>query len=156
MWGGYQGPGSQTVTPNEAHAKISCRLVPDQHPDKIRALVARHIETHLPPGVSLSVGGDRHAASPYRIRSDHPGLKTAQRVLEQVYGKKPLTVRMGSTLPVSELFKRLLGIDTVFFSFSTADEDFHSPNEFFRIDRLHEGLEAWTRYWESYSSRSEQ
>jgi acetylornithine deacetylase/succinyl-diaminopimelate desuccinylase-like protein len=59
-------------------------------------------------------------------------------------------VRMGSTLPVSELFKRLLGIDTVFFSFSTADEDFHSPNEFFRINRLHEGLEAWARYWEGY------
>jgi len=150
MWGGYQGQGSQTVTPNEAHAKISCRLVPDQHPDKIRALVARHLEKRLPAGVSLTVGGDRHAALPYRIRSDHPGLVTAQRVLERVYGKKPLTVRMGSTLPVSELFKRLLGIDTVFFSFSTADEDFHSPNEFFRIDRLHEGLEAWARYWEAY------
>jgi acetylornithine deacetylase/succinyl-diaminopimelate desuccinylase-like protein len=156
MWGGYEGEGSQTVTPNEAHAKISCRLVPDQAPDKIRALVARHLETHLPSGVSLSVGGDRHAALPYRIRSDHPGLKTARRVLEQVYRKKPLTVRMGSTLPVSELFKRLLGIDTVLFSFSTADEDFHSPNEFFRINRLHEGLEAWARYWESYAQRSEQ
>ncbi len=152
MWGGYQGEGSQTVTPNEAHAKISCRLVPDQHPDKIRALVARHLETRLPAGVRLSIGGDRHAALPYRIRSDHPGLLTAKRVLEQVYGKKPLTVRMGSTLPVSELFERLLGIDTVFFSFSTADEDFHSPNEFFRIDRLHEGLEAWARYWEAYGA----
>jgi acetylornithine deacetylase/succinyl-diaminopimelate desuccinylase-like protein len=52
---------------------------------------------------------------------------------------------------VSELFKRLLGIDTVFFSFSTVDEDFHSPNEFFRVRRLHEGLEAWARYWESYA-----
>jgi len=80
---------------------------------------------------------------------------TAERVLEQVYGKKPLRVRMGSTLPVSELFKRLLGIDTVFFSFSTTDEAFHSPNEFFRVHRLHEGLEAWARYWESYA-RSEQ
>jgi len=151
MWGGYQGQGSQTVTPNEAHAKISCRLVPDQHPDEIRALVVRHLEAHLPAGVSLSVGGERHAAMPYRISSDHPGLVTADRVLEQVYGKKALRVRMGSTLPVSELFKRLLGIDTVFFSFSTADEDFHSPNEFFRVHRLHEGLEAWTRYWETYA-----
>jgi acetylornithine deacetylase/succinyl-diaminopimelate desuccinylase-like protein len=156
MWGGYQGQGSQTVTPNEAHAKISCRLVPDQDPDTIRALVARHLETHVPGGVTLSIGGERHAARPYRIPSDHPGLLTAERVLEQVYGKKALRVRMGSTLPVSELFKRLLGIDTVFFSFSTADEDFHSPNEFFRVHRLHEGLEAWVRYWESYARRSEQ
>jgi len=151
MWGGYQGLGSQTVTPNEAHAKISCRLVPDQDPDEIRALVARHLETHVPAGVTLSIGGERHAARPYRIPSDHPGLVTAERVLEQVYGKKPLRVRMGSTLPVSELFKRLLGIDTVFFSFSTTDEDFHSPNEFFRVRRLHEGLEAWARYWETYA-----
>jgi acetylornithine deacetylase/succinyl-diaminopimelate desuccinylase-like protein len=156
MWGGYQGRGSQTVTPNEAHAKLSCRLVPDQDPDAIRALVARHLETHVPAGVTLSVGGDRHAARPYRIPSDHPGLATAERVLEQVYGKKALRVRMGSTLPVSELFKRVLGIDTVFFSFSTADEDFHSPNEFFRVRRLHEGLEAWARYWDGYAQRSEQ
>jgi acetylornithine deacetylase/succinyl-diaminopimelate desuccinylase-like protein len=156
MWGGYQGEGSQTVTPNEAHAKISCRLVPDQDPDNVRALVARHLEAHVPAGVTISVGGARHAARPYRIPSDHPGLVTAERVLEEVYGKKALRVRMGSTLPVSDLFKRLLGIDTVFFSFSTADEDFHSPNEFFRVRRLHEGLQAWARYWETYPRRSEQ
>jgi len=92
---------------------------------------------------------------PYRIPSDHPGLRTAEHVLEQVYGKKPLSVRMGSTLPVSALFKQLLGLDTVFFSFSTADEDFHSPNEFFRVHRLHEGLEAWACYWESYARLEE-
>jgi len=155
MWGGYQGEGSQTVTPNEAHAKLSCRLVPDQDPDTIRALVVRHLETHVPVGVTLTVRGARHSARPYRIPSDHPGLLTAERVLEQVYGKKPLRVQMGSTLPASELFKRVLGIDTVFFSFSTTDEDFHSPNEFFRVHRLHEGLEAWARYWESYA-RSEE
>jgi acetylornithine deacetylase/succinyl-diaminopimelate desuccinylase-like protein len=156
MWGGYQGEGSQTVTPSEAHAKLTCRLVPDQDPDNVRALVARHLETHAPAGVTLSIGGERHAARPYRIRSDHPALGTAERVLEQVYRKKALRVRMGSTLPVSELFKRLLGVDTVFFSFSTADEDFHSPNEFFRVQRLNEGLEAWARYWESYAQRSEE
>ena len=59
----------------------------------------------------------------------------------------PVRVRMGGTLPVSELFLRILGIYTVFFSFSTADEDFHAPNEFFRINRLHEGLAAWATYW---------
>jgi acetylornithine deacetylase/succinyl-diaminopimelate desuccinylase-like protein len=156
MWGGYQGEGSQTVTPNEAHAKVSCRLVPDQDPDRIRELVARHLEAHVPEGVTLTVGGERHAARPYRIPSDHPGLRTAERVLEEVYGKKPLRVRMGSTLPVADLFKRILGLDTVFFSFSTTDEDFHSPNEFFRVSRLHEGLEAWARYWQTHAERSKQ
>ena len=54
---------------------------------------------------------------------------------------------MGGTVPIAELFQRLMGLDTVFFSFSTADEDFHAPNEFFRVHRLHEGLEAWARCW---------
>ena len=67
--------------------------------------------------------------------------------MQTVYNQTPVRVRMGGTLPVSELFLRILGIYTVFFSFSTADEDFHAPNEFFRIHRLHEGLAAWTLYW---------
>ena len=150
MWGGYQGQGSQTVTPNEAHAKISCRLVPDQRPDAIRAQVIRYLETHVPSGVSLSVNSLPHGALPYRIPSDHPGLVTAERALEEVYGRAPLRVRMASTLPVSDIFKQALGIDTVFFSFSTADEGFHAPNEFFRLSRLHEGSRAWARYWEEF------
>jgi acetylornithine deacetylase/succinyl-diaminopimelate desuccinylase-like protein len=121
MWGGYQGQGSKTVTPSEAHAKLSCRLVPDQQPDQIVELVIRHLETHLPSGVRLTKHTARHGALPYRIPAGHPGLLTAQRVLAELYGRPPLSVRMGGTLPVSELFKRLLGIDTVFFSFSTAD-----------------------------------
>jgi acetylornithine deacetylase/succinyl-diaminopimelate desuccinylase-like protein len=153
MWGGYQGHGSKTVTPSEAHCKISCRLVPDQQPDKIRALVVRHLESHVPAGVSLTVHPGGHGAFPYLIPSDHPGLRTAQRVLEEVYEQPPLRVRMGGTLPVSELFKRLLGIDTVFFSFSTADEDFHSPNEFFRVQRLYDGLRAWALYWERFTGK---
>ena len=59
----------------------------------------------------------------------------------------PLIVRMGGTVPISELFQRHMALDTVFFSFSTADEDYHAPNEFFRVHRLHEGLDAWARLW---------
>jgi len=152
MWGGYQGHGSKTVTPSEAHCKLSCRLVPEQQPEKIRALVVRHLETHVPAGVRLSVDSSRHGALPYQIPSDHPGLRTAQRVLQELYEQEPLSVRMGGTLPVSEQFKRLLGIDTVFFSFSTADEDYHAPNEFFRVQRLYDGLQAWALYWERFSA----
>jgi len=74
--------------------------------------------------------------------------KAADAALHAVYTVKPLVVRMGGTVPISELFQRHMGLDTVFFSFSTADEDFHAPNEFFRLHRLHEGLEAWARYWQ--------
>jgi acetylornithine deacetylase/succinyl-diaminopimelate desuccinylase-like protein len=148
MWGGYQGPGQKTVIPTEAHAKITCRLVPNQEPDDIIALLVRHLESHLPPGTSLSISIADHGARPYAIAPDHPALAAASAALNDVYGIRPLIVRMGGTVPIGELFQRHMGLDTVYFSFSTADEDYHAPNEFFRIHRLHEGLEAWARYWE--------
>jgi acetylornithine deacetylase/succinyl-diaminopimelate desuccinylase-like protein len=147
MWGGYQGAGSKTVIPAEAHAKVTCRLVAQQNPADIAGKVARHLELHTPPGVRLTIHGEPHNALPYAIPDDHPGLAVAENVLLDVYGQTPARVRMGGTLPVSELFLRILDIYTVFFSFSTADEDFHAPNEFFRVRRLHEGLEAWAKYW---------
>jgi len=148
MWGGYEGPGQKTVIPCEAHAKITCRLVPDQDPDDVVALVTRHLEANVPPGTQLSVAVSDHGARPAHIATDHFALKAADEALYAVYGVRPLIVRMGGTVPISELFQRHMGRDTVFFSFSTADEDYHAPNEFFRVQRLHEGLEAWARCWE--------
>ena len=153
MWGGYQGPGQKTVIPSEAHAKITCRLVPDQNPDDIVALVARHLEAHVPPGTRLTVAAGDHGARPYRLPSDHFALRAANEALSAVYGVRPHVVRSGGTVPICEMFQRLMGLDTVFFSFSVADEDFHAPNEFFRVHRLGEGLEAWARFWEILGAR---
>jgi len=147
MWGGYQGPGQKTVIPSEAHAKLTCRLVPDQDPDAVAAQVRRHLEAHVPPGVRLSLSLADHGSRAAHIRADHFALKAADAALQATYGRRPLVVRMGGTVPIAELFQRHMGLDTVFFSFSTADEDFHAPNEFFRVHRLHEGLEAWAHYW---------
>ena len=148
MWGGYEGPGQKTVIPSEAHAKITCRLVPDQNPHDVIALVTRHLESHVPPGTTLTVRADDHGAWPAHIEASHPALTAADDALHAVYGVHPLVVRMGGTVPISELFQRHMKLDTVFFSFSTADEDYHAPNEFFRVHRLHEGLEAWARIWQ--------
>ncbi len=148
MWGGYQGPGSKTVIPSEAHAKITCRLVPHQDPEEIVALVTQHLEAHVPAGTRLTVTPGDHGSRAAHIPTDHFALKAASDALNDVYGERPLIVRMGGTVPISELFQRLMGLETVFFSFSTADEDYHAPNEFFRVHRLHEGLEAWARYWD--------
>jgi acetylornithine deacetylase/succinyl-diaminopimelate desuccinylase-like protein len=136
------------VIPSQAHAKITCRLVPDQDPDDVLALVTRHLEAHVPPGTWASIVSGDHGSRPAHIHADHFALKAADAALRAVYGVRPLTVRMGGTVPIAELFSRHMGLETVFFSFSTADEDYHAPNEFFRIHRLHEGLEAWARYWE--------
>ena len=148
LWGGYQGLGTMTVVPSQAHAKITCRLVPDQDPDEVVALVTRHLERHLPPGTTLTTRPSNPGARPAQIARDHPVLKAAEAALADVYGVRPLIVRMGGTVPVAEMFQRLMGLDTVYFSFSTGDEDFHAPNEFFRVHRLHEGLAAWARLWE--------
>jgi acetylornithine deacetylase/succinyl-diaminopimelate desuccinylase-like protein len=147
LWGGYQGPGQKTVIPSEAHAKITCRLVPDQQPDEIVARVGQHLEAHVPQGTRLSLSLADHGSRAAHISRDHFALKAADAALQATYGVRPLVVRMGGTVPISELFQRHMGLDTVFFSFSTADEDFHAPDEFFRVRRLHEGLEAWARYW---------
>ena len=155
MWGGYQGPGQKTVIPSEAHAKITCRLVPDQDPDDVAARVRRHLESHVPPGARLSLSIADHGSPAAHITMDHFALKAADAALQATYGVRPLVVRMGGTVPISALFQRHMGLDTVFFSFSTADEDFHAPNEFFRVHRLHEGLEAWARYWTILGEASE-
>src|SRR6202008_4779708 len=106
MWGGYQGPGQKTVIPSEAHAKITCRLVPDQDPSEVIRLVTRHLESHLPPGTRLSIQPGDHGSRAASIASDHPALKAASAALEAVYEQRPLLVRMGGTVPINELFKR--------------------------------------------------
>ncbi len=148
LWGGYQGAGGKTVIPSAAHAKISCRLVPDQDPAAIGARIAEHLRRHCPAGVRLEVRPPDKGARAYAIPADHPGLRLAEQVLAEIYGREALRVRMGATLPICDHFRSLLGQETVFFSFSTADEDYHAPNEFFRLPRLEDGLRAWLRYWQ--------
>lgn len=155
MWGGYTGSGSKTIVPSEAHAKITCRLVPDQDPDEVIALVKRHLERHAPHGTRLTIDAGAHVARPAHIARDHWIVSAAEAALESVYGVRPLIVRMGGTVPMSEMLQRILGLSTLYFSFSTGDEDFHAPNEFFRVNRLHEGLEAWARLWQLVAQERE-
>ena len=145
---GYQGPGVKTVIPHRARAKISCRLVPDQTPQRIRALLERHCERHAPQGVRLAFADDGIGMPPARVREDHPALAVVEDVLEEVRGARPLRVRMGGSIPIGGIFRAELGIETVFFSFSTGDEDFHAPNEFFRLSSFRDGLLAWERCFE--------
>jgi acetylornithine deacetylase/succinyl-diaminopimelate desuccinylase-like protein len=154
MWGGYQGPGHKTIVPSEARAKITCRLVPDQRPDEIVALVTRHLEGHRLPGTRLTVVPGETGAAAAHIAPGHFALAAADRALRETYGVAPLRVRMGGTVPVAEIFQRVMGLGTLYFSFSTGDEDFHAPNEFFRVHRLHEGLVAWARLWDILGERA--
>ncbi|WP_157465173.1 dipeptidase [Deinococcus apachensis] len=153
MWGGYTGEGTKTVLPSEAHAKITCRLVASQDPERVAQAVVRHLETHLPPGVTLDVRASDHGARAYRIPNNHPALLAARKVLTQVYGQPPLEVGMGGSIPICEVFQRELGLETIFFSFAVGDEDIHAPNEFFRVPRLYEGQRAWALLWQALAVR---
>jgi acetylornithine deacetylase/succinyl-diaminopimelate desuccinylase-like protein len=148
VWGGYTGAGTKTVIPSRARAKITCRLVADQEPAAILAAIEAHLQAHCPPGVTLEVTREPGGALPVDVPPDHPGLRLAMRVLRELYGQEVLPVRMGATIPIGAIFRHRLGLETVFFSFSTADEDYHAPNEFFRIDRLRDGARGWIRYLE--------
>ena len=144
--GGYAGPGTKTVIPSEAHAKITCRLVPDQDPVEVLDRIERHLRGQPAAGVTVEIARHRGVSHPYAIDENHRGLRLAMQVLGELYGRPALPVRMGATIPIGEIFSRRLGIDTVFFSFSTADEDYHAPNEFFRVQRLWDGVRAWITY----------
>jgi acetylornithine deacetylase/succinyl-diaminopimelate desuccinylase-like protein len=146
IFGGYTGPGKKTVIPAFAQAKITCRLVPHQEPALIAELISRHLTSLSPPGAAVSVKIETGGATPYAVPCNHPGLRLAETVLAEIIGTSPIRVRMGATIPIGAIFKRVLGLDTVFFSFATSDEDYHAPNEFFRLASLDAGLRAWRIY----------
>lgn len=143
VYGGFQGAGVKTVLPSTAHAKISCRLVADQDPERITRLVAEHIERESPPGVTVTATRAENGAVPYRIPRDSAGLVVAASVLEDLYGKPPLRVGMGGTIPVNGIFLRELKASTIVFGFGLPDERQHSPNEFFRLSGFDRGQRAY-------------
>ena len=152
FYGGYQGPGSKTVLPSEAHVKLTCRLVPNQRPDDVLAKVRRHLERHCPPGVTLTIEDGHEGATAYRVSPEKPAVRAAAETLTEVFGMPPEIVGMGGTIPIVTTFRDVLGVDTVFFSFSTADENIHAPNEFYRPERFRLGLQAWARLWRRLSN----
>ncbi|WP_137177451.1 M20/M25/M40 family metallo-hydrolase [Roseomonas sp. AR75] len=143
MWGGYTGAGGKTVIPAEAHAKISMRLVPGQDPAQAVAAVTTHLRAHCPPGATLEITPTREGTKATLLAADHWLLRAAEQALETTTGRAPLRVRMGATLPLADIVQRVLGLDTVMFSFATADEDFHAPNENWRESAIAEGFAAW-------------
>ncbi|NNL75670.1 MAG: M20/M25/M40 family metallo-hydrolase, partial [Desulfobacterales bacterium] len=143
MWGGFQGEGVKTVIANIAHAKITCRLVPDQEPDKIAKLLSDHIARHAPAGVTFSVQKLPGSADPYLMPLDHPGNIAARIILKELYGKEPYVARMGGTIPVCGSFLKFLGAHMINFAFGLKDENIHAPDEFFRISSFKRGQEAF-------------
>jgi acetylornithine deacetylase/succinyl-diaminopimelate desuccinylase-like protein len=145
---GVRGGGKYTVIPHVAVANVSCRLVPGQDPDRVIGAIEAHVAAQAPEGVRAEVHPDEARVPAYTIPADHPAIRAAAAALEHVYpDQQVLLACIPGTLPATELFERVLGVKTLFFSFSTADEKLHAPNEFLRIPRLREGMRAWEQLW---------
>ena len=134
IWGGYQGDGVKTVTPRQAHLKITCRLVADQDPDEIVELIRRHVEAHRPPGAKVEVVPLPGSARPYAVDRAHPVFGAVRDVLAALYGKEPVIVRTGGTVPATGIFQDELGVETITLGWGLPDSKAHAPNEWYRVE----------------------
>jgi len=142
------GGGEYTVIPRTARAWISCRLVPEQRPARVAAAIEKHVHEVAPTGVEVVVEPELGGVPAYSLPAEHPAVVVALETLRELTPDcEPLLVRIGGTLPAATMFEKELGLKTLMFSFSTSDENLHAPNEFFRLDRLDEGLRAWAILW---------
>lgn len=145
---GWQGAGSKTVLPAEARAKITCRLVAAQVPERVFDLIAAHVERHTPPGVIARVQRNPGRADPFQMPSGHNAASVAREVLAEVYGREPYRTRLGGSIPVLTTLLDTLGVHAVMFGFSHADENLHAPDEFFRLSVYRKGQTAYVRLFE--------
>jgi acetylornithine deacetylase/succinyl-diaminopimelate desuccinylase-like protein len=148
IFGGYSGPGTKTVIPNSASAKITCRLVAGQEPEAVAEAIRRHCKKHLPSGYTIEIARHGPGTPAFALDPTIPALRHVEAILEQLYGKRPLRVAMGATVPIGTVFRETLGVPCIFFSFATSEDDYHAPNEFFRLEKFREGLVAWARLFE--------
>jgi acetylornithine deacetylase/succinyl-diaminopimelate desuccinylase-like protein len=141
IWGGYTGEGSKTVLPSKASAKISARLVPNQSSAKITALLLEHFKKIAPPGVSVKTI-EHHGGEPYLTPIDSKAYQAAAKAIEKSFGKLPVPVRGGGSIPICSLFEKELGVKIVFMGFGLDSDNLHSPNEKYDIVNFYKGIET--------------
>lgn len=152
IWGGYTGKGSKTVLPSKAYAKVSCRLVPHQNHEKISKLFVDYINEIAPEYVQVKVT-PMHGGEGYVCPISLPAYKAAEKGFEKAFGKKPLAVRRGGSIPIISDFEEILGIKTVLMGFGLESNAIHSPNENFPLDIFRKGIEAVVEFHKEYSNQ---
>jgi acetylornithine deacetylase/succinyl-diaminopimelate desuccinylase-like protein len=139
LWGGFQGEGTKTVIPNEANAKITCRLVHNQNPEKIQQLIKKHLEEHAPNGCTVKVSL-QDTGNPFLTPIDSPMIQKAAEAYENVYGKSPVYKREGGSIPIVSDFSHSLNAPVVLMGFGLPDENLHAPNEHFNLENFDKGI----------------
>ncbi len=150
IWGGYTGEGSKTILPSKAYAKISCRLVPNQNHEKIALLFKNYFESLAPKSVTVSVT-THHGGQGYLCPIDHPGYLAAEKAIFKVYGKLPVPVRSGGSIPIVSTFEKVLGIKTILMGFGLESDAIHSPNENFLLENFFNGIRSVVQFYYFFS-----
>lgn len=141
IWGGYTGEGSKTVLPSKAFAKVSARLVPNQSSETITRMLLEHFKKIAPPSVQVDTF-ELHGGQPYMTPIDSNAYKAAAKAIETTFGKKPIPVRGGGSIPICSILERELGIKIVFMGFGLDSDNLHSPNEKYGLANFYKGIET--------------
>lgn len=149
IWGGYIEEGSKTVLPSKAYAKVSCRLVPHQEHAKISKLFEDYMANVAPAYVKVKVT-PKHGGQGYVCPIDLPAYKAAEEAMEVAFGKRPLAVRRGGSIPIISTFERVLGIKTVLMGFGVEQNAIHSPNESCSLDFFYKGIESVAEFYKRF------
>jgi acetylornithine deacetylase/succinyl-diaminopimelate desuccinylase-like protein len=145
MWGGYQGAGSKTVIPSEAHCKITCRLVGDMNPDDLREKIRAHVAARLSPDAKATWDNDLEGSPAAVMNTARPEFEAARMALSDEWNREAVFVGMGGSIPVAGFFKEILGMDAMLVGFANDDDAIHSPNEKYDVKSFHKGIRSWAR-----------
>ena len=144
---GYQGEGSKTIVPSWARAKITCRLVPNQRPEKVRKAVLAYLKKICPPTVRLEIKAG-HGAEAYHVSPTGPLAQASLRALKQAFGAEPILMREGGSIPIVNEFKKILGAESLLLGLGLPDDNAHSPNEKFHLDCFEKGQRMSAILWQ--------
>ena len=151
IWGGYTGEGAKTVLPSKAFAKISCRLVPNQSSEVITEKIISYFTSIAPAGVTVKAS-EHHGGEPYMTPIDSKEYQAAASAIAATFGKDPIPVRGGGSIPICALFEKELGLKIVFMGFGLDSDNLHSPNEKFDIVNFYKGIETIPYFHQFYAS----
>jgi acetylornithine deacetylase/succinyl-diaminopimelate desuccinylase-like protein len=151
IWSGFHGDGSKTIIPGKAHAKLSCRLVADQDPDRIFDQLRSFVLEIAPPGVHVDVH-KLGVGLPTLTSPDLPATKAAARAIAATFGREPVYIREGGSIPFVATFENLLQLPVVLLGFVPPDGNFHAPNEWMDLDNFETGIRATARYWDELAA----
>jgi acetylornithine deacetylase/succinyl-diaminopimelate desuccinylase-like protein len=153
LWGGYSGEGAKTIIPAWAAAKFSFRLVPDQDYHEIERLVMDHVRSITPPTVTVEIRVI-HGGAPALTPLDHPAVQVAARALREAFGREPVYLRSGGSIPVVAALEAQIGLKSVLVGFASPNGNFHAPNEWMPIANIHGGTDAVVRLWGAFGEMS--